>query len=407
MSSNKAHQEDDASSSSSLTLSEEEYVQRGVETTTAAAAEALSTSLQQLGMMKICTIGDSGVGKTSIIESFVQGGDYVFGNTKATIGADFKVKQYELRNGSGVVRVHLWDTNGNERFAPLQGTYYRGSNGVVAVFDVTRLDTLRNLDKWMEHFRQYTDAQGNVPVLVIANKEDEGQRLPAFHQQILSQALTWCERNGNWSLCSSSVKTRPDALWQALSAFIEEVYYHMNPEHEASRVKIHAAAVARARQLSLPPSVAINVSTSSSSSSEPRARSGSSLRRTNSQTNGAFGQSAQQVTATAATATANAVQQSSDSSVTDVVLENTQSGTRVKPGERMVRRASLRLNNPQYYNAKPEQTTPPAAAAAAAPQPVQVISSLNTRGAIVLSASSRQRDVLSSSSSSSMSSCCT
>ncbi|CAN0267618.1 unnamed protein product, partial [Hapterophycus canaliculatus] len=67
---------------------------------------------------------------------------------QSTIGVDFKVKMVDA--GGKRIKMTIWDTAGQERFRTLTSSYYRGAQGIMLVYDVTRPETFDNLSKWLE-----------------------------------------------------------------------------------------------------------------------------------------------------------------------------------------------------------------------------------------------------------------
>mmetsp|Transcript_27052 Transcript_27052/g.55360 ORF Transcript_27052/g.55360 Transcript_27052/m.55360 type:complete len:109 (+) Transcript_27052:293-619(+) len=94
-------------------------------------------------LFKILLIGDAGVGKSSIMLRFCD--DSFDPHLGSTIGVDFKVKMVKLRGKK--VKMTIWDTAGQERFRTLTSSYYRGAQGIILVYDVTRKDTFDALDQ--------------------------------------------------------------------------------------------------------------------------------------------------------------------------------------------------------------------------------------------------------------------
>ncbi|KAG7202187.1 hypothetical protein KM043_015866 [Ampulex compressa] len=84
-------------------------------------------------LFKLLIIGDSGVGKSSLLLRFA---DNTFsGSYITTIGVDFKIQTVEIDGEK--VKLQIWDTAGQERFRTITSTYYRGTHGVIVVYDVT------------------------------------------------------------------------------------------------------------------------------------------------------------------------------------------------------------------------------------------------------------------------------
>lgn len=115
---------------------------------------------------KILIIGNSGVGKSSILLRFT---DNIFKDSFiSTIGVDFKVKTIQLDNR--IIKLQLWDTAGQERFKTITHSYYRGAHGVILVFDLTDKDSFNNLEMWLNEIKSYNGNE--IPILLVGNKED-------------------------------------------------------------------------------------------------------------------------------------------------------------------------------------------------------------------------------------------
>eukprot|EP01084_Bolivina_argentea_P085713 154932_1 len=101
-------------------------------------------SYRNKSMLKVIVLGDSGVGKTSLMSRWVH--KKFDGRYKATIGADFLTK--EIPVGDKLVSIQVWDTAGQERFASLGVAFYRGADAVILVYDVSDITSFENLTKW-------------------------------------------------------------------------------------------------------------------------------------------------------------------------------------------------------------------------------------------------------------------
>jgi len=121
-------------------------------------------------LLKVIILGDSSVGKTSLMNQYV---NKKFNTQyKATIGADFLTKEVSLEER--VVTMQIWDTAGQERFQSLGVAFYRGADACILVFDVTTKKSFDALDTWRDEFLvQASPANPNdFPFVVLGNKID-------------------------------------------------------------------------------------------------------------------------------------------------------------------------------------------------------------------------------------------
>lgn len=137
-------------------------------------------------VLKIIMVGDSGVGKSCLLKSFM--GDPFQQGYNSTIGVDFEIKPMNIDGRT--VNLQIWDTAGQERFRTITTSYYRISDAVLMVFDVTASDSFANLRPWLEDVRLY--ARENVDVLVVGNKVDLKEDRQVDH----ATAKEFCDRHG-------------------------------------------------------------------------------------------------------------------------------------------------------------------------------------------------------------------
>ena len=116
--------------------------------------------------LKLIILGDSGVGKTNIINRYVK--DSFITNSKATVGVEFFVKTYRVNND--IIKLEIWDTAGQERYKSITSAYYKGSRGVLLVYDITRLSTFEDVEKWMNEICERI--KGSLKIMLIGNKSD-------------------------------------------------------------------------------------------------------------------------------------------------------------------------------------------------------------------------------------------
>ncbi|CAK9142673.1 unnamed protein product [Ilex paraguariensis] len=124
-------------------------------------------------LFKLLLIGDSGVGKSSLLLSFTSDS---FQDLSPTIGVDFKVKYADI--GGKKLKLAIWDTAGQERFRTLTSSYYRGAQGIIMVYDVTRRETFTNLsDIWAKEIDLYSTNQDCIKMLVGNKVDKESERV--------------------------------------------------------------------------------------------------------------------------------------------------------------------------------------------------------------------------------------
>ena len=118
-------------------------------------------------LIKIIIIGDSGVGKSSLLRSYC---DQSFDkNFYSTIGIDFKIKNTNINNKN--IRLQIWDTAGQERFRSINTSYYRGADIILLVFDLTKRSSFDNLNKWKLEIEKVL-VERNYKLIIIGNKSD-------------------------------------------------------------------------------------------------------------------------------------------------------------------------------------------------------------------------------------------
>jgi len=120
-------------------------------------------------LFKLLIIGDSGVGKSSLLVRFAD--NHFSGNYITTIGVDFKIRTIEIQGER--VKLQIWDTAGQERFRTITSTYYRGTHGVIVVYDVTSGESFANVKRWLHEIDQNCDVVNRI---LVGNKNDDPER---------------------------------------------------------------------------------------------------------------------------------------------------------------------------------------------------------------------------------------
>ena len=116
---------------------------------------------------KVLLLGDSTVGKTCVLLKYT---DKIFQETHMmTIGLDYRLKVMQLQSGKEV-KLQIWDTAGQDRFRSITKNYYKGSHGIILIYDVTSLKTFENVKSWVSQIHE--EISDKVVIYLVANKID-------------------------------------------------------------------------------------------------------------------------------------------------------------------------------------------------------------------------------------------
>lgn len=114
----------------------------------------------------IITIGDSTVGKTSILSTYVGNKNPL--KQVSTVGIDYFTKDFEINKK--IIRVKIWDTAGQERYRSITDSFYKSSHGILLVFDISSRDTFNNLKIWIQTLN--LKVKTSINKILIGNKCD-------------------------------------------------------------------------------------------------------------------------------------------------------------------------------------------------------------------------------------------
>ncbi|BES99855.1 RAB [Nesidiocoris tenuis] len=164
-----------------------------------------------LTTLKILIIGESGVGKSSLLLRFTE--DKFNQDQSLTIGVDFKTKK--LTTEGNTVRLAIWDTAGQERFRTLTPSYYRDAQGAILVYDVTSQPSFAKLDTWLSELDLYS-TKNNIVKMVVGNKIDKENR-----QVSREDGLKFARRHAALFI-ESSAKTK-DGVQCAFEELVQKI----------------------------------------------------------------------------------------------------------------------------------------------------------------------------------------
>ena len=187
---------------------------------------------ESLNTVKIITLGETGVGKTSILKRYVY--NSFEEDTISTIGLNFGIKEIILKDNTKI-KLSLIDTAGQERYRSLSTTYFKNADAVLYVFSLDKKGSYEKIKEWKKMFKQMKKDEG-VPAFLIRNKCDLDElninEVDNFNEENINDFL---EENNFLKYITTSAKdnTNIDKVFQEIS----ETWYN-NPSNKNSKNNI-------------------------------------------------------------------------------------------------------------------------------------------------------------------------
>ena len=160
---------------------------------------------------KVCVVGDFAVGKTSVVERFIN--NQFSEKYLTTVGVKVDTKEIEHSDVSVSHKLVIWDVAGSDRFGHTEFAYLRGASGYIFVADGTRSLTLRSVHDLRE---QITDRYGAAPCVLLVNKKDLIGQWEVSEKQLLELVESYC------NVYTTSAKTG-DEVETALRSLSKQV----------------------------------------------------------------------------------------------------------------------------------------------------------------------------------------
>ena len=118
--------------------------------------------------IQIILVGESGVGKTSLIRRYTN--NIFNSNHLETIGIEFYNKEEKINNK--IIQIKFWDTAGQEIFHSLTKNFYRKADGIIIVYDITNKESFERIQDWIKSIYDNTDTYKEIQMIIVGNKID-------------------------------------------------------------------------------------------------------------------------------------------------------------------------------------------------------------------------------------------
>lgn len=165
-------------------------------------------------LVKLVFLGDSGVGKTNIMNIFNNVSFNI--NSKSTIGVDFAIKT--VRIGNNYMKLQIWDTAGQERYRTFTSAYFKDSHGLVLVYDITSRQSFKNIDSWLKTAYEHINKE-KTSIILVGNKID----LENKREVNTIEGEDFAKQNGFLFMETSAFDNRDNFIGQAFYFLIKDI----------------------------------------------------------------------------------------------------------------------------------------------------------------------------------------
>lgn len=183
--------------------------------------------------VKVCMVGEYGVGKTTLLYGFLNK-DYA---PQTTLGIDFFSRTFRVKHHD--VHMNIWDTAGSERYKSMMHSYLRDSEIVVFVYDLSDASAMSHVDSWMRVIESHKPSV----VTVVGNKTDLQK---GTHEDIQRMLEPW--KRQDWTFVTGTTsKYRPEEFQSLLKKSLE-IIVKDSPEVDRISLVIEAKAFQQPKQ---------------------------------------------------------------------------------------------------------------------------------------------------------------
>ncbi|XP_054985395.1 ras-related protein Rab-19-like [Sorex araneus] len=145
---------------------------------------------------KVIVIGDSGVGKTCVVQTFATG---VYSDDhQITFGVDIILRSLDIDGKK--VKMQVWDTAGQEHFRTITRSFYHEVDAAIIAYDITRRSSIESVPDWIDDVKMYRDT--DTVIMLIGTKSDQWEK----RQVLFEEACAMAEKHGHLAALETSAK---------------------------------------------------------------------------------------------------------------------------------------------------------------------------------------------------------
>ena len=185
-------------------------------------------------LFKYILIGNTAVGKTSYTDRLIQNEFHY--HHDSTIGVDFRCKTLTMDHNT-VIKTHMWDTAGQEKFSSIIRSYYNGIAGAIMIFDVGSRNSFQQLNYWKKEMIENRNSTDPLIVMILGNKVDRKYR--AVSRKEAEDYVKQCqnsEDNIHYLYAETSCKDNKN-IQESFEWLVNETYVRMDKENPGCGIK--------------------------------------------------------------------------------------------------------------------------------------------------------------------------
>ena len=179
--------------------------------------------------MKVITLGETDVGKTSIIKRYIN--NIFEENTFSTIGLNFNFKKVKLKNGKSI-NIKLIDTAGQEKYRAIIKSYFKNVDAVLFIFSLDNKDSFDKMIGWINLFNENRNGKEGIPRYFIGNKADKEKKV---QKDEIDEFIN--QNNIKYYETSAKDNTGIDELFQDLSEDLYKILVETGGNNKSQNTK--------------------------------------------------------------------------------------------------------------------------------------------------------------------------